>query len=112
MELLFWSVGIALAALGLVELVRMGVFWLLRPRGKVKAAFFVMPEGADDCEFLIRAGMARLQWMDWRGCQLVCVIGEEDQGSQAICGVLQRRYPDLRLCKKDDLVYDSIQEDT
>ncbi len=112
MELLLWSIGIALSAIGLVELVRMGVFWLLRPKGSGKAAFFVMPEDGDDCEFLIRAGMARLQWMDWGDCRLVCVVGEEDRESQEICRVLQRRYPDLRLCKKEDLVYDSMQEDT
>ncbi|MGI6255309.1 MAG: hypothetical protein ACOYJZ_06710 [Acutalibacter sp.] len=112
MELLFWSGVIFLAALGLMELVRMGVFWLLRPRGKEPAALVVMPREADECEFLIRAGMARLQWMDWRGCQLICVVGEEDEGSQAICRVLQRRYPDLQLCKQSDLVYDSMNKDT
>ena len=111
MELVFWSGMIFLAALGLMELVRMGVFWLLRPRGTEPAALVVMPREADECEFLIRAGMARLRWMDWRDCRLICAVREEDQGSQAICRVLQRRYPDLRLCKRDDLVYDSTEEE-
>ena len=31
MEIVFWSVTAALAALGLIELVRMLVFWLTRP---------------------------------------------------------------------------------
>lgn len=67
MELLLEGAVVVLAALGLVEAVRMLVFWLLRPQSPGKGVLVVVPENGEDCEQLIRAGMARLKWMDWPG---------------------------------------------
>ena len=63
MELIWGAVGIALAAVGLVELARVGLFWLLRPRQPGSAALVLLPRDGEDCEAFIRAGVARLQWM-------------------------------------------------
>lgn len=109
MELVFWSVLAALAALGFIELVRMAVFWLLRPQRPGSGALVIAPRGSEDCEQLIRAGMARLQWLDWRGCPLVC-LAPEGSDAEAVCRVFQRRYPNLLLCKRDERVYDILQE--
>ena len=43
MELIWGAVGIALAAVGLVELARVGLFWLLRPRRPGSAALVLLP---------------------------------------------------------------------
>ena len=67
MELLLEGAVVILAVLGLVEAVRMLVFWLLRPQSPGKGVLVVVPENGEDCEQLIRAGMARLKWMDWPG---------------------------------------------
>ena len=53
MELIWSAVGIALAAVGLVELARVGLFWLLRPRRPGSAALVLLPRGGEDCEALI-----------------------------------------------------------
>ena len=76
MELIWGAVGIALAAVGLVELAR----------------------------------VARLQWMGWPGCRLVCLNPGEDPNVEAICNIFQRRYPNLELCKCPELVYDKENE--
>ena len=47
MELLFWSVLAFFAALGLIELVRMGIFWLLRPVKPHSGALVVIPESGE-----------------------------------------------------------------
>ena len=95
MELIWGAVGIALAAVGLVELARVGLFWLLRPRRPGSAALVLLPRDGEDCELLIRAGVARLQWMGWPGCRLVCLNPGEDPNVEAICNIFQRRYPNL-----------------
>ena len=56
MELIWGAVGIALAAVGLVELARVGLFWLLRPRQPGSAALVLLPRDGEDCEALIRGG--------------------------------------------------------
>lgn len=110
MELLFWSVLAFLAALGLIELVRMGIFWLLRPVKPHSGALVVIPENGEECEQLVRGGIARLQWMDWGDCQVFCLNKNEDSQVEAICKILERRYPNLRLCKRDDLVYHILEK--
>ena len=78
MEIVFWSVTAALAALGLMELVRMLVFWLTRPLRPGALTLVLSIEDGEECEQLIRAGLARLQWMDWGPCRLVCVNKRQD----------------------------------
>ena len=68
-------------------------------------------EEGEECEQLIRAGLARLQWMDWGTCRLVCVNKRQDPQVEGICKVLERRYPQLTLCKTPDLVYHILQSD-
>lgn len=110
MELLFWSLTAFLAALGLVELVRWGIFWLLKPAAPQTGAFVVIPTNGEDCEQLVRGAMVRLRWMDWGRCKLLCLNRDEDPQVEAVCKILERRYPDLRLCKQEDLVYHIVEE--
>ena len=83
---------------------------LLRPRRPGSAALVLLPRDGEDCELLIRAGVARLQWMGWPGCRLVCLNPGEDPNVEAICNIFQRRYPNLELCKCSELVYDKENE--
>lgn len=111
MEIVFWGVTAALAALGLIELVRMLVFWLTRPLRPGALTLVLSIEEGEECEQLIRAGLARLQWMDWGPCRLVCFNKRQDPQVEGICKVLERRYPQLTLCKTQDLVYHILQSD-
>lgn len=111
MELLFWSLTAFLAALGLVELIRLGIFWLWKPVKPWQAAVVIVPEGGEDCEQLVRGAMARIRWMDWDSCKLLCLNQRGDPQVDAVCRILERRYPQLRLCKQEDLVY-HIEEET
>ena len=112
MELLGLSAVVFLAALGLLELVRMAVFWMLRPQRPHREALVVIPESDEDCEQLIRGGMARLRWMDWPDCKLVCLNRDDDPQVEAIARILERRYPQLRLSKPENLVYDILENET
>ncbi len=113
MELFLWGLGIFLAAVGLVELLRLGVFWLCRPQRPAGLWLAVAPRDGEECEHLVRAAAERVQWLGWRGpCTLLCVNGEGDPHIEAVCKILERRYPFLRLCKREDLVYDIGEQKT
>ena len=112
MELVGWSAVVFLAALGLLELVRMAVVWMLRPQRPRRGALVVIPASGEDCEQLIRGGMARLRWMDWPDCNLVCLNRDDDPQVEAIARILERRYPQLRLSKPENLVYDILENET
>lgn len=110
MELLFWGLTAALSALGLVELIRLGIFWLLKPVVPVKGSWVLIPSNGEECEQLMRGAMARIRWMDWGEWKLLCLNEKEDPQVEAVCKILERRYPQLRLCKQDDLVYHIVEE--
>lgn len=96
-----------LAAVGLVELARVGLFWLLRPRQPGSAALVLLPGWGDARRS--SGGVARLQWMGWPAPAGVPQPGE-DPNVEAICNIFQRRYPNLELCKCPELVYDKENE--
>lgn len=110
MELLFWSLVVFLAALGVVELARMGIFWLMKPVRPHSGVVVVVPQDGEECEQLIRGAMARAQWMDWGDCEILCFNQNDDPQIEAICKILERRYPNLRLCKRENLVYHITRE--
>lgn len=111
MKLLFWGLFAFLAALGLVDLIRRGIFWLLKPLKPENGALVVIPTSGEDCEQLVRGAAARLRWLEWENCKLLCLNQSEDPQIEAVCKILERRYPNLWLCKQDDLVYHMIEED-
>lgn len=107
MAYLFWGVVGVLSLLGLTEVVRWCVFWLMKPAKPAALWWVISPKNGEECEQLIRAAVGRIQWMDWRGpCYVECLNETESPQVEAICKVLERRYPMVRLCKKEDLVYD------
>ena len=63
MELFLWGLGIFLAAVGLVELLRLGVFWLCRPQRPAGLWLAVAPRDGEECEHLVRAAAERVQWL-------------------------------------------------
>lgn len=111
MELLIWSLFAFLAVLGLVDLIRMGIFWLLRPSKPENGALVVIPTNGEDCEQLVRGAAARLRWLEWENCKLLCLNRNEDPQIEVVCKILERRYPNLRLCKRENLVYHMMEED-
>ena len=111
MELFLWGLGALLAAIGLAELLRWLLFWVWRPVRPTELWLVVAPQNGEECETLLRAAVERVEWLNWKGpCSVLCVNREEDPHVEAVCKILERRYPTLRLCKKEERVYDIGRE--
>lgn len=95
-----------LMVFGITELVRVLVFWWTRPLTDRAFSLVIMPESAEDCESAVRAAAERMRWLDLKGpCRLICVNKSGDPEIDSICRFLMLRYPYLRVCKKENLVY-------
>lgn len=112
MRILLWCLMIGLSALGATELIRLGVFRLLRPEKDSTVALVIVPKNGEDCEQLIRAALARLDWMDWGvPCKVICLNPQDDAHVEAVCNILHRRNPGLLLSKREDLVYNILRNE-
>ncbi len=106
MNIVVCVVCAVLMILGGVELVRLLVFHWTRPLTDRKFTLIVSPETAEECECVLRAAAERIRWMDMKSpCRLICLNPSGDGEIDKICRLLRLRYPFLRVCKPEDLVY-------
>ncbi len=100
----------ALMILGVAELVRLVVFWWVRPEKPGDFTLVVAPETPEECESLVRSAAERMRWLDLKGpCGLICLNKDEDQEILKICRFLALRYPYLKVSKQEDLVYNILE---
>lgn len=98
---------------GVAELLRVIVFWGLKPGNTKGFTVVVAPEGAEDCEAKVRAAAERIRWLDQKGsCRLICVNRKEDAEVERICLYLSLRYPWLKTAKPTELSELILQEET
>lgn len=112
MNIAICAVCAVLMILGAAELVRLLVFWWTRPLTEKKLTIVVAPKTAEECECVLRAAVERIRWLDLKGpCRLVCVHDGTDREMGKICRLLQLRYPFLRVCKPEELMYNLEEKD-
>ncbi len=111
MNIALWIVCGILAVLGVVELARLLVLWWSRPFSGKGFSLVVLPENAEECEYMVRAAAERLRWLELKTpCRLICVNLSGDPEINSICRVLSARYPMLRVSKAAELLYHCMEE--
>lgn len=109
MNILLGVLCVVLMVLGVTELVRILIFWWLRPDTSREFSIVVEPESAETCEYLVRAAAERMRWLNFKGpCRLICVNRTADPEIDSICRFLALRYPYLKVSKTEDLVYNIL----
>ncbi len=99
-----------LMILGAAELVRLLVFWWTKPLDAGKFVLVTAPDSAEECEAVLRSAAERIRWLELKGpCRLICVNRRGDGEIDKICRLLALRYPYLRVCKTEDLVYHILE---
>ncbi len=97
---------------GVTEFVRVLVFWWTKPLTEKRFSLVIAPENGEDCECAVRAAAERMRWLDLKGpCRLVCVNKNGDPEIDSVCRFLMLRYPYLRVCKMEDMVYYCLNEE-
>lgn len=110
MNIVVCVICVVLMVFGVAELTRVLVFWWQKPLTSRGFLLVVEPRNAEECECTLRAAAERLRWLDCKGpCRLVCVNRRGDPEIDSICRFLMLRYPFLRVCKAEEVVY-NLQE--
>ena len=98
-----------LSVLGLVELIRLCSFWVLRPK-QADFTFVVVPKNVDSCEFQLRCAAERIKWFDFNNsCRLICVNRNADSKIENAAKILSLTYPFIMLSNCEDLVYNILE---
>ncbi len=106
MNILVGIVCVVLMVLGAAELVRLLVFWWTKSLTEKKFTVVVSPESGEECECVLRTALERIHWLDLKGpCRLICLNSTGDEEIDKICRLLKLRYPCLRVCKPENLLY-------
>ena len=97
---------VLLSVFGAVEVIRKIVFWTLKTENASEFSVVVVPESAEDCEYLVRSAAEKMRWLDFdEPVRLVCVNDKEDPEIDAICQTLSVKYPYLFVSKSFEIAY-------
>lgn len=106
--MLEWLGNIAVVLLGLIgvtEVVRLIVFWMLSPGRGVKMLIVVPVFGHDEeAEFVLRSAAQRAKWMGGKDeKRVLCVDCGMDEETRHVCELVCREYRFMELVTPDQL---------
>ena len=103
-ELIMKIVFVLLAVLGIAELFRLLLFWMLRTENPNRFYLSLSVKGHDEeVEIALRSALERVRWMGRGEVQLVCIDSGMDEETRRICEVMSEEYPEIRFCTPSDL---------
>ena len=106
MTMISGIVSLCLLAFALIGVAGYLTVLSLKPSKDEKLSVVVMPESAEECEFVVRAAAERMKWLEKnRSCRLICLNREEDPDIDLICELLSEQYPYLQVSNCADLGY-------
>lgn len=106
MQFILYVVAVLLIVLGLVEVIRMVVFFFYDLRKASDSSLVLNLTDADKCEFQIRRAAQKMRWLDLEySCKLICVNSTGDSEIDKICTLLSKRYPYLVVSNLSKMEY-------
>ncbi len=92
------------AVLGLVEMFRRFLFWLLRTKNPGKFYLIVSIRGhEEEAELILRSACERLKWLPDRHAEMILVDSGMDQETRKICEMACCDLPEIHFCRPDEM---------
>ena len=106
--MLDWLGSVAVVLLGLIgvtEVVRLIVFWMLSPGRGEKMLIVVPVTGHDEeAEFVLRSAAQRVKWMGGKDeKRVLCVDCGMDEETRHICEAICREYRFMEIVQPEEL---------
>lgn len=104
LEILPRILFVLLAIIGAVEIVRIIIFWMLRPSRPGKLYLVVSVEGHDEgAEMMLESAIERLKWIRGEEKRLICLDKGMDEETNVVCRIISNRNPGVEVCKPEEL---------
>ncbi len=96
---------IVLCAIGVTEIIRSVILWLLRIKTKGDYCYIVLPldKTCTDAENRIRAAAAQIKWSDSGGAQtIICLDCGMDEETRAVCEKTAADYDMIAILTREE----------
>lgn len=102
LNLIFKSIFAILAIIGIVEIVRLILFHILKTGNPGKFMLMLPLSGHDEqAEYVLRSAIERARWF-YDDVQIVCLDRGMDEATRQVCEIICADNPEIILCTPDE----------
>ena len=103
-EIIVKILFVLFALVGIAELFRMFLFWLLKTKNQGELYLVLSVKGHDEeVEISLRSALERVKWMRGSEVRLLCVDCGMDEETRRICDIMAEEYPEILFCYPEEL---------
>lgn len=103
LSVIFCSIGILLAIIGFVDIIRMVVFVFLKTNNDGCVLVVPIQGHNEEAELLLRSAAAKVQWISWTNKQqAICLDLGMDEETLNICKMITEEYEFMKILTKEE----------
>ncbi|QAT49647.1 hypothetical protein EQM14_07595 [Caproiciproducens sp. NJN-50] len=103
-EILFKTLFVLFAILGIVEAFRMFLFWLLKTENPGKLYLVISISGHDEnAELVLRSACERIRWIPDGNTELIVIDRGMDEETRQICEMACLDFPEVHICRANEV---------
>jgi hypothetical protein len=93
-----------LAIVGIADIFRTFIFWLLQSNSQGKLYLIVSINGHEErAELILTSAIERLKWMKGKEKKLICLNKGMDEETKKVCGIISAQNPGVEICTPEEL---------
>lgn len=104
LEIIAKIIFVLLAIVGIADIFRTFIFWLLRTDNHGKLYLVISIHGHDEgAEIILSNGIERLKWINGEDKKLICLDKGMDEETRKVCGIISAQNSGVEICTPQEL---------
>jgi hypothetical protein len=104
LEIICKVIFVLVAIVGIADIFRVLMFWLLRTKNEGKLYLVISIHGhEEETEFILSSAIERIKFMPGKDKRLICLDKGMDEETRKICGIIRSQNPEVDICTPEEL---------
>ncbi len=104
LEIIAKIIFVLLSIVGIAEIFRIFMFWLLRSDNHGKLYLIISIHGHDEgAEITLSSAIERLKWIKGEDKKIICLNKGMDEETRKVCGIISAQNPGMEVCTPEEL---------
>ena len=104
LEIIAKTIFVLLAIIGISEIFRVFLFWMLQSHNRGKLYLIVSIQGHDEsAEVSMESAIERLKWIHGEEKKLICLDLGMDEETMLVCKIIAHQNPGVEVCTPEEL---------
>lgn len=104
LEIIAKTIFVLLTIVGISEIFRVFLFWMLKSHNRGKLYLIVSFHGHDEsAEVSMESAIERLKWIRGEDKKLICVDRGMDDETSMVCKIIAHQNPGVEVCTPEEL---------